>query len=678
LNNQQAKSQSEWKALAEKYKDLFDNSPVGIYRSNSKGELLIANQALAEIMGCRDVKELKNTYQNLARELYYDSQKREEFLKIIIENDKIEKFIFRALTKNGRVIFLKLSGHISKKAHDFFEIDGFIEEITEKYQMEKRLAQSEEKFRSAFINHSSPMLIIEPQRLAIVEVNQSALDYYGYSYQKFLEMKVTDLNILTESEVLKEIKKARASKKVVFNFKHLLKNGKVKDVEVHSGPITIENEKYLFSIIHDITERKKIEAQVEKKRIELEAAEKMVNDILDLSAEAIRYVDLNYEIIKSNKRYRELNKVYQADKKNKFSNLDQIDGSFNCFDLFCTDNCGTDNCSLKLIIEGNDFIQEDVEVYLKGEKHYFIVTIVPYLDLEGKLKGIIQSYRDITERKESENKLKDYYNEIKKLYAEMDREFEKGIRLHEQFLPKKLPETDSLDIKAYFQPANRLGGDFYNVIDTGDELLIYLADVSGHGLDGSMLNIFLRELVNNYLSVLKNISSGINTVDLLNFIIKKYHAEGISIEYMTCLLIGVYNKKENSFAFSNAGLHIPPLYVNQAGELKKIENGGVPISTAIDLESYLEEGLIEYQEVKVELKPEEVLLLTTDGIIEEKNNNQKIKKQYGLESLAQVFKGNYKLPAAELIRVINQDFRKYAGTGETQDDITFLVLKRKK
>lgn len=677
LDNQQEEAQNLWQNSAKKYQDLFENAPIGIYRSISSGELLMANQALAAIMGCRDVEELKKVYPDLARDLYYDSKKREEFLEIITKNNMIENFIFRAVEKNGQIIYLKLSGHISKRAEDFFEIDGFIEEITEKYRIEKRLAQSEEKFRSAFMNHSSPMLIIDPQKMTIVEANQSALDYYGYSYQEFLKMKITDLNILPESEVMAEIKKARASKKEIFDFKHRLKSGEVKNVEVHSGSIIIEENNYLFSVVHDITDRKMAETQVEKKRRELEAAEKMVNDILNLSVEAIRYVDLNYEIIKSNKRYRDLNKIYQSDRKNKFSNLEEIDGAFNCFDAFCTDNCGTDNCSLKLILEGNDFIQEDVEIFLEGEKYHFIVTIVPYRDLEGRLKGIIQSYRDITERKKSENILKSYYKEIKELYAELDQEFEKGIKLHQQFLPKNLPETDALEIKAYFQPANRLGGDFYNVIDTGKEILIYLADVSGHGLDGSMLNIFLRELVNNYLSVSENLINGIDTVDLLNFIIKRYHAEGISIEYMTCLLIGVYNKEENSFAFSNAGLHIPPLYINQQGKLQKIENGGVPISTAIDIESYLEDGLLEYREAKINLAAEEVILLTTDGIIEERNN-ENAQLQYGLERLAQVLKENYKLSAADLIKEINQDFKSYAGEELTQDDITFLILKNKK
>ncbi|MFW5988376.1 MAG: PAS domain S-box protein, partial [bacterium] len=655
----------------------FENSPIGIYRSNSKGEILVANQALAEIMGCNDVKKIKIIFSDLARDLYYEPKRRKEFLEIIAENDKVENFVFRAVTKKGKVVFLKLSGHISKRYEDYFEIDGFIEEITEKYKMEKKLAQSEEKFRSAFMNHSSPMLIIEPQKMDIVEVNQAALDYYGYNYQEFLEMKVTDLNLLSESEVMKEIEKAKSAQKNIFNFKHLLKNGLIKNVEVHSGSIKIKEKKYLFSIIHDITERKKIEAQVAEKRQELEAAEKMMNDILDLSTEAIRYVDLNYEIIKSNKRYRELNKLYQLDRKNKFSNLDKIDGSLNCFDTFCTGNCDTKNCSLNLIMQGREFIQEDVEIYLKGEKHYFIVTIVPYRNFKGKLIGIIQSYRDITARKKDENNLKIYNQKIKKLYSELDKEFEKGRILHQQFLPKKLPSLDKLDYQVYFQPASRLGGDFYNVIDIGDQLLIYLADVSGHGLDGSILNIFLREVVNNYISMEENLRGGLKTSDLLDFIINKYHKENIAVDYMTCLLLGVYNKKEKTFAFSNAGIHIPPLHIDASGKLNRIENGGVPISTAIALSSYQDSSIIDYREEKINLKAGDLLFITTDGIIEESVPNNKQKSQYGLKRLSRLLKNNHQLSAAEIIKNINHDFEVYSNSNIGQDDITFLIFKQK-
>ena len=423
----------------------------------------------------------------------------------------------------------------------------------------------------------------------------------------------------------------------------------------------------------DISQRKQMEKELLEKKDQLEEKEKMLNDILDLSTEAIRYVDLNYQIIKSNQRYKELNRLYKKDSLGDDFFFSQ---RRNCSNAFCTENCGTENCSLKQILAGKEFIQEDAAVELAGEKHFFIVTIVPYRDHQGNLKGIIQSYRDITARKNYEKSLELSNQKINDLYSRLEEEFEKGRILHQQFLPKKLPQIDNLDYQVYFQPANKLGGDFYNLIDTGKELLIYLADVSGHGLDGSILNIFLRELVNNYLSNQANLGQGLNSTELLKFIIKKYHQENIAVDYMTCLLIGVYSKETETFAFSNAGIHIPPIQIDKQGKLNKLENGGVTISTAIALENYQDSSVIDYQEQKVRLKSGDLLFITTDGIIEERSaaNNQ---QQYGLKRLTTVLEAERHSAAAEIIRAVNQDFKIHSNSRVGQDDITFMVFKQK-
>jgi PAS domain S-box-containing protein len=423
----------------------------------------------------------------------------------------------------------------------------------------------------------------------------------------------------------------------------------------------------------DISQRKQMERELLEKKNQLEEKEKMLNDILDLSTEAIRYVDLNYQIIKSNQRYKELNRLYKKDSLGEDFFFSQ---RRNCSNAFCTENCGTENCSLKQILAGREFIQEDAAVEIAGETHFFIVTIVPYRDHQGNLKGIIQSYRDITARKNYEKTLELSNQKINDLYSRLEAEFEKGRRLHQQFLPKKLPQIAKLDYQVYFQPANKLGGDFYNLIDTGKELLIYLADVSGHGLDGSILNIFLRELVNNYLSNQANLGQGLNSTELLKFIIKKYHQENIAVDYMTCLLIGVYSKEAETFAFSNAGIHVPPLLIDKEGKLNKLENGGVPISTAIALENYQDSSIIDYQEQKVSLKSGDLLFITTDGIIEERSaaNDQ---QQYGLKRLTAVLEAERHSAAAEVIRAVNQDFKTHSNSRVGQDDITFMVFKQK-
>jgi len=252
----------ELKKSKEKYKSIFNNSPIGIYRTTSEGEITIANPALANIMGCSSVEDLKNYYSDLASDLYYDAAKRDEFINELMDQGEIDNFIFRARRKDGEIIWLQLSGQVHEYNGDSFTIDGFITDITDRYEIEKKLAQSEEKFRSAFMNHNSPMLIINPDNMNIVEANQAALDFYGYQYDEITSLKISDINIFEDDKVKSEVENARSQKSIKFYFKHELKNGEIRDVEVHSGPVKIDGQEYLFSIIHDITERKKVEEKI--------------------------------------------------------------------------------------------------------------------------------------------------------------------------------------------------------------------------------------------------------------------------------------------------------------------------------------------------------------------------------------------------------------------------------
>jgi len=213
-------------------------------------------------MGCSSVEDLKNYYSDLASDLYYDAAKRDEFINELMDQGEIDNFIFRARRKDGEIIWLQLSGQVHEYNGDSFTIDGFITDITDRYEIEKKLAQSEEKFRSAFMNHNSPMLIINPDNMNIVEANQAALDFYGYQYDEITSLKISDINIFEDDKVKSEVENARSQKSIKFYFKHELKNGEIRDVEVHSGPVKIDGQEYLFSIIHDITERKKVEEKI--------------------------------------------------------------------------------------------------------------------------------------------------------------------------------------------------------------------------------------------------------------------------------------------------------------------------------------------------------------------------------------------------------------------------------
>jgi len=129
---------------------------------------------------------------------------------------------------------------------------------------EKALQESEERYRSLFKNHHSVMLLIDPESAAIVDANLSAISYYGWSHNELTCKKITDINMLTKDEVFQEMENAKSERRRYFNFKHRLANGDVRDVEVYSGPIKTGGKQLLYSIVHDISDRKKAEEEREK------------------------------------------------------------------------------------------------------------------------------------------------------------------------------------------------------------------------------------------------------------------------------------------------------------------------------------------------------------------------------------------------------------------------------
>jgi len=136
---------------------------------------------------------------------------------------------------------------------------GFTQDITERKMAEEALKTSESRFRKMFEDHAAVMLIIDPESGKIVDANNAASLYYGYSRKKFNSLNIDDINILSKEEVKKNRLLATTGKVNTFYFQHILKNKTIRDVQVHSTPIEYLDQKLLFSIIIDITERKQAE-----------------------------------------------------------------------------------------------------------------------------------------------------------------------------------------------------------------------------------------------------------------------------------------------------------------------------------------------------------------------------------------------------------------------------------
>jgi len=138
----------------------------------------------------------------------------------------------------------------------------------EKKELNRKLRESEAQFRSIFEQNSAVMLLISPETGSIVNANTASSSFYGYTVPEMTSMKITDINMLPQEQVRKEMQSARLGEKKAFVFPHRLKNGEVRTVEVHSTTLNIKGETLLFSIIHDIEEQEKL-------RVRLRQAQRM-------------------------------------------------------------------------------------------------------------------------------------------------------------------------------------------------------------------------------------------------------------------------------------------------------------------------------------------------------------------------------------------------------------------
>ncbi|EOC99254.1 SpoIIE family protein phosphatase [Caldisalinibacter kiritimatiensis] len=283
------------------------------------------------------------------------------------------------------------------------------------------------------------------------------------------------------------------------------------------------------------------------------------------------------------------------------------------------------------------------------------------------------------ERKRYEDVINNYIARLNKSYREIEiaqqkvvQNLEKAKKIHTHFLPDRFPVLKHIVFAADYTPAGNLGGDFYNIIHIDDKVLFYLVDITGHGLDGALLSIFVRETINSYLLSLNNIGEKLTSVkEIVQFIYEQYCHENFPEDYFICICLGLIDTNSMEIRLSNMGLHYPPLVVYNNGKLKRLPKIGLPISNALDREYY---DFSNMKEEKIVLEIGDTMFLTTDGLIEEFVSGE----IYGEERIKDLLINNYKMPPELIISQVKYDFLKFTGKNQGKDDVTILVIQRKK
>jgi len=204
------------------------------------------------------------------------------------------------------VLLLTQKSPLINKNNQIYGLLGISRDITKEINYEKALKDSKKRYKKLFQANKIPVLLISPSSGKIIKANDAALKFYGYTKKEIKNMKISEINTLSEEEINKEIENVKEEKKDCFNFKHKIKSGKVIDVEVYAGPIKYKKEKIIYSVIFDITRRK----QAEKKL-------KQAHTIYQNTKEGIFITDLEGMILSVNKAFEDITGYKEEDVVNK-------------------------------------------------------------------------------------------------------------------------------------------------------------------------------------------------------------------------------------------------------------------------------------------------------------------------------------------------------------------------
>jgi sigma-B regulation protein RsbU (phosphoserine phosphatase) len=234
------------------------------------------------------------------------------------------------------------------------------------------------------------------------------------------------------------------------------------------------------------------------------------------------------------------------------------------------------------------------------------------------------------------------------------REIQQGI-LPKTFPP--FPNRKDFDIYASMVAAKEVGGDFYDffMIDN-NRLGFVIGDVSGKGIPAAIFMAVSRTLIR--ATGLKGMSAG----ECMQYVNNLLCNESVSCMFVT-VFYGILNMITGELEYANAG-HNPPFILKKGGVLHKLESTGNTVLGCFEDQKFTT--------VKIQMYPEEAVVLYTDGVTEAFNKND---EEYGDERLENLLPSLQPLTVNQIVNVVCEDVSLFAEGAPQSDDITLLSLK---
>jgi sigma-B regulation protein RsbU (phosphoserine phosphatase) len=286
-----------------------------------------------------------------------------------------------------------------------------------------------------------------------------------------------------------------------------------------------------------------------------------------------------------------------------------------------------------------------------------------------QLDQVNKNLEDIIEERTGE--LREANREIKSLNQQltvenyrMSSELAVTRRLQEMILPrtKELNSIEELDIVGFMEPADEVGGDYYDVLQQNGHIKIGIGDVTGHGLESGVVMIMVQTAIRALL-----INGETDPIKFLSTVNRTIYD---NLQRMNCdknlslILMDYHNH-----VLHLSGQHESVIVVREDGEIEIIDTDalGFPIGLTDEISEFI-------FELEINLNLGDIVVLYTDGITDAENAN---KERYSLERLIHIIRASYQKSVEQIREFVIADVREFIGSSKVYDDITLVVMKRK-
>jgi serine phosphatase RsbU (regulator of sigma subunit) len=239
----------------------------------------------------------------------------------------------------------------------------------------------------------------------------------------------------------------------------------------------------------------------------------------------------------------------------------------------------------------------------------------------------------------------------------LEQELSIARNIQQALIPHGLHDFPYLAVTGVQHPCTEVGGDYFDVVPVSeDRTAILIADVSGKGLGAALVTTML-------LGALSSLSTGADPVQVFSQINRLLCRHSEVGRYAT-MFIGVLGR-DGMFEYIKAG-HPSPLLLRRGNVTELYTEGSFPVGLIPEAEFTLS---------RMQLEPEDTLVLFSDGVTEAENPNHDL---FDLSGLSGALAGHEGTPVEALQQSILESVQAFTKGASQSDDITLLVVRYRK